>query len=162
MTDKSNSEDKIEIPFPIINVLIILSITFILIAPSMLKLNKGCYIIGIILAVLLMNFTLSFFKVLYYDNSWYSQQFQYNNTYVYKEALNDVVNDTKNGFYYYMSEAYHAIGDSFTFYNIKDNTIYVFRTIYNYTLKPIGKGFKYVFYGQPKSNYKTTRHKNLE
>ena len=161
MTDKSNPQVNTDIPFPIINILIILTILLILIVPSMLKLNKGCFIVGFIIAVLIMNLSLTFFKVLYYDNSWYTQQYQYNNSYVYKEALNDVVNDTKNGFYYYMSEAYHAVGNSFKYHNIKDNTIYVFSTIYNYTLKPIGKGIKHIFYGEPKSNYKTTRQKHL-
>ena len=94
--DNIISENQIEIP--IVNILIIITVIFILIIPSMLKLNKALFIFGFIMAVLIMNFLLTFFKVLYYDNSWYTCKYQYNNSYVYKEALNDVVNDTKNGF----------------------------------------------------------------
>ena len=58
--------------------------------------------------ILLMNLSLTFFKVLYYDNSWYTQEYKYNNSHIYKEEINDVYNDTKIGFYYYIDAAYHS------------------------------------------------------
>ena len=73
MSEEINISKENQIPFPIINVLIIMTIILILIIPSMLKLNKGFFIIGFIVAVLVMNLVLTFFKVLYYDNSWYTQ-----------------------------------------------------------------------------------------
>ena len=160
--DEDNTSFENQIEIPIVNILIIITVIFMLIIPSMLKLNKISFIIGFIAAVLIMNFVLTFFKVLYYDNSWYTCKYQYNNSYIYKEALNDVVNDTKKGFYYYVDTAYHSIGNSLSYNNIKDNTKYVFGSIYEsikYIFSPIGRGIKSIFYGEPKSNYKTTRKK---
>ena len=65
MPNQINSSKENQIPFPIINALIIMTIILILIIPSMLKLNKGFFIIGFIVAVLFMNLILTFFKVLY-------------------------------------------------------------------------------------------------
>ena len=148
MSDNPNSEEEKNILFPVINVLIILTIILILMLPSILKLNKGCFIIGFIIAVFIMNLLLTFFKVLYYDNSWYTQKYQYNNSDIYKEAINDVVDDTKKGFYYYIDEVYNS-------FEIKN----FFSSIYNKFFKPIGKGIKYIFYREPKSSYKPTRQK---
>ena len=160
--DEDNTSFENQIEIPIVNILIIITVIFMLIIPSMLKLNKISFIIGFIAAVLIMNFFLTFFKVLYFDNSWYTCKYQYNNSHIYKEALNDVVNDTKKGFYYYVNTAYHSIGNSLSYNNIKDNTKYVFGSIYEsikYIFSPIGRGIKSIFYGEPKSNYKTTRKK---
>ena len=160
--EEVNTNIKSQLEIPIVNILIILTVIFILIIPSMLKLNKLSFIIGFIAAVLIMNFLLTFFKVLYYDNSWYTQQYHYNNSHIYEEAINDVVNDTKNGFYYYVEAAYHSVGNSLSCNNIKENTKYVFGSIYEtikYYLSPIGRGIKSIFYGEPKSNYNTTRKK---
>ena len=159
--DISNNEETV-ITIPIINILIILTIILILILPSMLKLNKGLFIIGFIAAVLIMNLFLTFFKVLYYDNSWYTQQYQYNTSHIYNEALKDIVKDTKTDFYYYFDAAYHSVINSFTYVNIKDNTQYVFSSFYEsikFVLRPFGKGFKYIFYGEPKSKYIPKRKK---
>ena len=153
------SDNENIISIPIVNILIILTLLFIFITPSMLKLNKYLFIIGFIIAVLLMNLSLTFFKVLYYDNSWYTQEYKYNNSHIYKESINDVYNNTKFGFYYYFEAAYHSISNSLTYNNIKDNTKYVCGSIYQYIFKPIGNGIKYCFYGIPKSDYKTTRTK---
>ena len=159
-----NTNFEYQIQVPIVNILIIITFIFILIIPSMLRLNKVSFIIGFIVAVLIMNFILTFFKVLYYDNSWYTCKYQYNNSYIYKEAINNVVNDTKNGFYYYMDAAYHSVGNSLSYNNIKENTKYVFGSIYEsikYVFSPIGRGIKSIFYGEPKSSYNTTRKKYL-
>ena len=158
MSEEINISKENQIPFPIINVLIIITIILILIIPSMLKLNKGFFIIGFIVAVLVMNLVLTFFKVLYYDNSWYTQQYQYKNDHLYKEALNDVVNDTKKGFYYYVDSAYHSVWNSFSYSNIKDNTKYVCSSIYE-SIKYVGRGIKSIFQGEPKENYIPKRKK---
>ena len=158
MSEEINISKENQIPFPIINALIIMAIILILIIPSMLKLNKGFFIIGFIVAVLVMNLVLTFFKVLYYDNSWYTQQYQYKNDHLYKEALNDVVNDTKKGFYYYVDSAYHSVWNSFSYSNIKDNAKYVCSSIYE-SIKYVGRGIKSIFQGEPKENYIPKRKK---
>ena len=70
MSEDVNAKNENTIDIPIVNILIFLTILLILITPSMLKLNKCLFIIGFIIAILLMNLSLTFFKVLYYDNSW--------------------------------------------------------------------------------------------
>ena len=159
MSESIISENESTINIPIINILIFLTLLLILITPSILKLNKYLFIIGFIIAVLIMNLLLTFFKVLYYDNSWYTQEYKYNNSHIYKESIDDVYNDTKAGFYYYIDTAYHSVYNSLTYNNIKDNTIYICSSIYYYIFKPIGNGIKYIFYGEPKANYKPTRKK---
>ena len=156
MPNQINSSKENQILFPIINALIIMTIILILIIPSMLKLNKGFFIFGFIVVVLVMNLILTFFKVLYYDNSWYIQQYQYKNDHLYKEAINDVVNDTKKGFYYYVDSASHSIWNSLSYSNIKDNTKYACSSIYE-SIKYVGRGIKSFFIGQPKANYIPTR-----
>jgi hypothetical protein len=158
MSEQVNMDDEFETSFPIVDILIIITIIFILFIPSLLKLNKYLFVIGFIIAVLVMNLFLTFFKVLYYDNSWYSQKYQYNNSDIYKETFNDIVNDTKSNFYYLMQASYQSL----TFDHIKDNSIYIFGTLYDsikFIVRPIGKGIKYVFYGESKANYKPKRIK---
>jgi energy-coupling factor transporter transmembrane protein EcfT len=158
MSEQINMDDELETSLPIVDILIIITIIFILFIPSLLKLNKYLFVIGFIIAVLVMNLFLTFFKVLYYDNSWYSQKYQYNNSDIYKETFNDIVNDTKSNFYYLMQASYQSL----TFDNIKDNSIYIFGTLYDsikFIVRPIGKGIKYVFYGESKANYKPKRIK---
>jgi hypothetical protein len=158
MSEQINIDDDIETSLPIVDILIIITILFILFIPSILKLNKYLFVVGFIIAVLVMNLFLTFFKVLYYDNSWYSQKYQYNNSHIYKETFNDIVNDTKSNFYYLMQASYQSL----TYDNIKDNSIYIFGTLYDsikFIVSPIGKGIKYVFYGESKSNYKPKRNK---
>lgn len=152
-----------EANIPIVSILILLTIILIIIIPMTLKLNKGLFIIGFIAAVLIMNLLLTFFKVLYHDNSWYTQQYKYNTSHIYNEAFKDVVNDTKNGFYYYIDTAYRSVANSFTYDRIKDNTKYVFSSIYEsikYVCRPIGKGIKYIFIGEPASKYQPKRKKH--
>ena len=158
MSEQINMDDEFETSLPIVDILIIITIIFILFIPSILKLNKYLFVVGFIIAVLVMNLFLTFFKVLYYDNSWYSQKYQYNNSDIYKETFNDIVNDTKSNFYYLMQASYQSL----TYDNIKDNSIYIFGTLYDsikFIVRPIGKGIKYVFYGESKSNYKPKRIK---
>ena len=158
MSEQINMDDELETSLPIVDILIIITIIFILFIPSILKLNKYLFIVGFIIAVLVMNLFLTFFKVLYYDNSWYSQKYQYNNSDIYKETFNDIVNDTKSNFYYLIQASYQSL----TFDNIKDNSIYIFGTLYDsikFIVRPIGKGIKYVFYGESKANYKPKRIK---
>ena len=158
MSEQINIDDDIETSLPIVDILIIITILFILFIPSILKLNKYLFVVGFIIAVLVMNLFLTFFKVLYYDNSWYSQKYQYNNSHIYKEAFNDIVNDTKSNLYYLLQVPYQSL----TYDNIKDNSIYIFGTLYDsikFIVRPIGKGIKYVFYGESKSNYKPKRIK---
>jgi hypothetical protein len=158
MSEQVNMDDEFETSFPIVDILIIITIIFILFIPSILKLNKYLFILGFIIAVLVMNLFLTFFKVLYYDNSWYSQKYQYNNSDIYKETFNDIVNETKSNFYYLIQASYQSL----TFDNIKDNSKYIFGTLYDsikFIVRPIGKGIKYVFYGESKANYKPKRIK---
>ena len=158
MSEQINMDDEFETSLPIVDILIIITIIFILFIPSILKLNKYLFILGFIIAVLVMNLFLTFFKVLYYDNSWYSQKYQYNNSDIYKETFNDIVNDTKSNFYYLIQASYQSL----TFDNIKDNSKYIFGTLYDsikFIVRPIGKGIKYVFYGESKANYKPKRIK---
>ena len=158
MSEQINMDDEFETSLPIIDILIIITIIFILFIPSILKLNKYLFVVGFIIAVLVMNLFLTFFKVLYYDNSWYSQKYQYNNSDIYKETFNDIVNDTKTNFYYFIQASYQSL----TFDNIKDNSKYIFGTLYDsikFIVRPIGKGIKYVFYGESKANYKPKRIK---
>lgn len=158
MSEQINMDDEFETSLPIVDILIIITIIFILFIPSILKLNKYLFILGFIIAVLVMNLFLTFFKVLYYDNSWYSQKYQYNNSDIYKETFNDIVNETKSNFYYLIQASYQSL----TFDNIKDNSKYIFGTLYDsikFIVRPIGKGIKYVFYGESKANYKPKRIK---
>ena len=158
MSEQINMDDEFETSLPIVDILIIITIIFILFIPSILKLNKYLFVVGFIIAVLVMNLFLTFFKVLYYDNSWYSQKYQYNNSDIYKETFNDIVNDTKSNFYYLIQASYQSL----TFDNIKDNSKYIFGTLYDsikFIVRPIGKGIKYVFYGESKANYKPKRIK---
>ena len=162
--DINPNNENGEINIPIFNILIVLTLIFIFFIPSLLKLNKGLFVIGFIIAVLIMNLLLTFFKVLYYDNSWYTQPYKSNNTYIYNEALKDVANKTKNGFYYYINATYHSAANSLKYENIKDNTKYVFNSIYEtmkYVFRPFVKGFKYIFIGEPKSAYIPKRKKYL-
>ena len=158
MSEQINMDDELETSLPIVDILIIITIIFILFIPSILKLNKYLFVVGFIIAVLVMNLFLTFFKVLYYDNSWYSQKYQYNNSHIYKETFNDIVNETKSNFYYLIQASYQSL----TFDNIKDNSKYIFGTLYDsikFIVRPIGKGIKFVFYGESKSNYKPKRIK---
>ena len=158
MSEQINMDNDIEISLPIVDILIVITILFILFIPSMLKLNKFLFVIGFIIAVLVMHLFLTFFKVLYYDNSWYSQKYQYNKSHIYQEALNDVVNDTKSNFYYLIQTSYQSL----TFENVVDNSKYIFGTLYDsikFIVRPIGNGIKYVFYGESKSKYIPKRNK---
>jgi len=45
-------------------------------------------ILIVIIAIVIMNFIITYLKVLYYDNSWYTEKYQYNKSHIYKETIN--------------------------------------------------------------------------
>ena len=101
------------------------TIVLAIIIPKIFKLNRISFIIGFIIPILLINFLAFFFKIYYIDNSWYTEKYIINNTYIYKEAFKDIFRDIKNG--------------------LKDGIIYIFRSINDYTFKPIGNRIKFFF-----------------
>ena len=101
------------------------TIVLAIIIPKIFKLNRISFIIGFIIPILLINFLAFFFKIYYIDNSWYTEKYIINNTYIYKEAFKDIFRDIKNG--------------------LKDGIIYIFSSINDYTFKPIGNRIKSFF-----------------
>ena len=101
------------------------TIILAIIIPKIFKLNRISFIIGFIIPILLINFLAFFFKIYYIDNSWYTEKYIINNTYIYKEAFKDIFRDIKNG--------------------LKDGIIYIFSSINDYTFKPIGNRIKSFF-----------------
>ena len=165
MNDEINpNNENAEMNIPIFNILIVLTLIFIFFIPSLLKLNKGLFVIGFIIAVLIMNLLLTFFKVLYHDKSYYTQPYNYNKSHIYNEAWKDVANNTKNGFYYYINATYHSAANSLRYENIKDNDKYFFKYNYEtmkYVFRNIVKEFKYIYIAEPKSKYITKKKKYL-
>ena len=104
---------------------IILAIIF----PKIFKLNRTSFIFGFIISILLLNFLIEFLRIYNSDNSWYTEQFQINNTSIYKEASKDIFTDIKE--------------------SIKSGILSIFYSINDYIFKPIGNGIKYIL---PKSN----------
>ena len=73
-----------------------------LIIPWILKLNRTSFYIGFIISILIINFSISFLKNYFFDNSWYSEQYNYNNVKIYKETFKDIFIDIKEGIKYGM------------------------------------------------------------
>ena len=121
-SEKKNENNYFNIIF------FISTIILAIIIPKLFKLNRTSFIIGFIIPVLIIYFLLYFLNIYYNDNSWYTEQYQLNNGYIYKEAFKDIFRDIKKG--------------------IKNGAGYIFSSINNYIFRPIGNGFKYIL---PKS-----------
>ena len=114
----------------IFNIIFIPStIILAIIVPNIFKLNRTSFIFGFIISILLLNFLIEFLRIYNSDNSWYTEQFQINNTSIYKEAYKDIFTDIKE--------------------SIKNGILSIFYSINDYIFKPIGNGIKYIL---PKSN----------
>ena len=114
----------------IFNIIFIPStIILAIIVPNIFKLNRTSFIFGYIISILLLNFLIEFLRIYNSDNSWYTEQFQINNTSIYKEASKDIFTDIKE--------------------SIKSGILSIFYSINDYIFKPIGNGIKYIL---PKSN----------
>ena len=105
------------------------TIILAIIVPNIFKLNRTSFIFGFIISILLLNFLIEFLRIYNSDNSWYTEQFQINNTSIYKEASKDIFTDIKE--------------------SIKSGILSIFYSINDYIFKPIGNGIKYIL---PKSN----------
>ena len=105
------------------------TIILAIIVPNTFKLNRTSFIFGFIISILLLNFLIEFLRIYNSDNSWYTEQFQINNTSIYKEASKDIFTDIKE--------------------SIKSGILSIFYSINDYIIKPIGNGIKYIL---PKSN----------
>ena len=102
----------------------VLTIFLLIIIPKILKLNRISFIIGFIIPILLVNFLVFFYKIYNDDNSWYTEKIEFNNSEIYKKAVNDILRYMKEG--------------------IKNGFGYIFRPINNYIFKPIGNGINYI------------------
>ena len=119
-TEKSIEKNNFTINF----IFFILTIFLLIIIPKILKLNRISFIIGFIIPILLVNFLAFFYKIYNDDNSWYTEKIEFNNSEIYKKAVNDILSYMKEG--------------------IKNGFGYIFRPINNYIFKPIGNGINYI------------------
>ena len=118
-TEKSIEKNNFTINF----IFFVLTIFLLIIIPKILKLNRISFIIGFIIPILLVNFLAFFYKIYNDDNSWYTEKIEFNNSEIYKKAVNDILRYMKEG--------------------IKNGFGYIFRPINNYIFKPIGNGINY-------------------
>ena len=119
-TEKSIEKNNFTINF----IFFVLTIFLLIIIPKILKLNRISFIIGFIIPILLVNFLAFFYKIYNDDNSWYTEKIEFNNSEIYKKAVNDILR--------YMKE------------DVKNGFGYIFRPINNYIFKPIGNGINYI------------------
>ena len=119
-TEKSIEKNNFTINFSFF----VLTIFLLIIIPKILKLNRISFIIGFIIPILLVNFLAFFYKIYNDDNSWYTEKIEFNNSEIYKKAVNDILRYMKEG--------------------IKNGFGYIFRPINNYIFKPIGNGINYI------------------
>ena len=119
-TEKSIEKNNFTINF----IFFVLTIFLLIIIPKILKLNRISFIIGFIIPILLVNFLAFFYKIYNDDNSWYTEKIEFNNSEIYKKAVNDISRYMKEG--------------------IKNGFGYIFRPINNYIFKPIGNGINYI------------------
>ena len=142
MSEEINTNDDINIKqtsFPFFSLTLIFTLILCLIFPSRLKLNKKFYILGIAVSAFFMNLLFSYFKVLYYDNSWYTQEYQYNKSHAYDQGYREIIYDNQKDIDKSVSGSiYDAVKNAFIY---------------------IGKGIKFIFYGESKSNYVPMRKK---
>ena len=125
-TEKSIEKNNFTINF----IFFILTIFLLIIIPKILKLNRISFIIGFIIPILLVNFLAFFYKIYNDDNSWYTEKIEFNNSEIYKKAVNDILRYMKEG--------------------IKNGFGYIFRPINNYIFKPIGNGINYILHKKEK------------
>ena len=123
MTDEKKNENNY------FNIIFFVStIILAIIIPKIFKLNRKSFILGFIIQILIIHFFFYFLNIYYNDDSWYTEQYQVNNSKIYKEAFKDIFRDIKNG--------------------LKNGAEYIFSSINNYTFRPIRNAFKYIL---PKS-----------
>ena len=65
--------------------------------PWIFKLNRNSFLVGFVTSILIINFSIFYLKNYFYDESWYTEQYQYNNTTIYKETFKDIIIDVKEG-----------------------------------------------------------------
>ena len=119
-TEKSIEKNNFTINF----IFFVLTIFLLIIIPKILKLNRISFIIGFIIPILLVNFLAFFYKIYNDDNSWYTEKIEFNNSEIYKKAVNDILRYMKEG--------------------IKNGFGYIFRPINNYIFKPIVNLINYI------------------
>ena len=119
-TEKSIEKNNFTINF----IFFVLTIFLLIIIPKILKLNRISFIIGFIIPILLVNFLAFFYEIYNDDNSWYTEKIEFNNSEIYKKAVNDILRYMKEG--------------------VKNGFGYIFRPINNYIFKPIGNGINYI------------------
>ena len=160
----SNKDGDIKyIAFPYFKLAFIFTVILCFIIPSRLKLNKMIFFIGIAISILITNLLFTYYKVLYYDNSWYTQEYHYNKSHAYDQGIKDIINETTKGINYYTKKSYNT--DQNTLYSdneIKKDKNYlgcIYESI-KYIFTTIGEKIKYIFYGESKANYVPMRKNN--
>ena len=113
MSSKNVKHDNENLYFNIIA--IILTIILLLVIPSILKLNRCSYFFGFIISNLIIYFMILFLNTYYIENSWYTEQYHLNNTYIYKEAFKDIFIDTKKNIKYGVNNIFDYIKNGFSY-----------------------------------------------
>ena len=163
--DVSQENTVVDSSTSIIPLLIMLFITLFifLYVPSYLKINSKVFIISFIISVFITNFILTYIKILYFDNTWYTQKYYPNNKEMYKKAFDDIVKDSENKLNDYKTATIDTISNALTFENLKENSKIAINSLFNvikFVFSPIGKGLscvKNLIIGEPKKNYPNTR-----
>ena len=144
-------------------IMLLITLFIFLYVPSYLKINSKLFIISFIISAFITNFILTYIKILYFDNTWYTQKYDPNKKYIYKKAFDDIVKDSENNLNYYKTATLDAISNALTFENLKENSKIAFSSLVNaikYVFSPIGKGLskvKNLIIGEPKKNYPNSR-----
>ncbi len=77
--------------------------------PWIFKLNRYSFLVGFVISILIINFSIFFLKNYFFDESWYTEQYHYNNTTIYKETFKDIFIDiiegVKNGIKYILPKS---------------------------------------------------------
>ena len=147
---------------PLIIMLLIILLIFLYI-PSYLKVNSKLFIISFIISALITNFILTYIKILYFDNTWYTQKYVPNNNQIYKKAFDDIIKDSENNLNYYKNATIDAISNALTLENLKENSKIAFSSlvkVIKFVFSPLEKGFiciKNYIVGEPKKNYPNSR-----
>ena len=66
-----------------------------IIIPLIFKLNRSSFFIGFIISILIINFSISFFKNYFFNESWYSEEYKINNAKVFYETFRNIYIDIK-------------------------------------------------------------------
>ena len=69
-----------------------------IIIPLIFKLNRGSFFIGFMISILIINFSFTFFKNYFFNESWYSDEYNYNNATIFKNTFYNIWLDIKDLF----------------------------------------------------------------